>query len=74
MVIKTDITCFGANDGVIQITNSAGGYGTYQYSIDGGGTWQNTALYSGLIPGTYDVRIRDRVQTSMCYDARMQRS
>ena len=32
-VIDTDITCFGANDGVIKITNSAGGYGTYQYSI-----------------------------------------
>ena len=37
-VVKTDISCFGANDGVIQITSSAGGYGTYQYSIDAGAT------------------------------------
>ncbi len=63
MVVKTDITCFGAGDGVISITNSAGGYGTYQYTIDGGINWLNSATFSALLPGSYDVRIRDKVQT-----------
>ena len=63
LVIDTDITCFGANDGVINITNSAGGYGTYQYSINGGVSWQDSPTFSGLIPATYDVRIRDRAHT-----------
>ena len=60
LVIDTDVTCFGANDGIINITNSAGGYGTYQYSIDGGGAWQDSPTFPGLTPATYDVRIRDK--------------
>jgi PKD repeat protein len=59
-VVKTDITCFGANDGQIQITNSAGGYGTYEYSDNGGTTWQATGLFTLLTPGTYNVQIRDK--------------
>ncbi|MFZ2339142.1 MAG: PKD-like domain-containing protein [Bacteroidales bacterium] len=59
-VNKTDITCFGANDGTITITNPAGGYGTYQYSRDGGSNWQDTPVFTGLSAGTCDVRIRDR--------------
>jgi PKD repeat protein len=59
-VIDTDISCFGSNDGVIQITNSAGGYGTYQYSTNGGGAWQDGTTFSGLLPGTYNVQIRDK--------------
>jgi gliding motility-associated-like protein len=60
LVIDTDVSCFGANDGVINITNSAGGYGTYQYSVNGGLTWQDSPTFTGLIPGTYDVRISDK--------------
>ena len=59
-VIDTDISCFGANNGIITITNSAGGYGTYQYSINGGSTWQDSPVFSSLSAGSYDVRIRDR--------------
>ena len=59
-VNNTDITCFGANDGKITITNPAGGYGTYQYSHNGGTDWQDTPVFTGLSDGTYDVRIRDR--------------
>jgi hypothetical protein len=62
-VVDTDISCFGANDGVITITNSAGGYGTYQFSINGGTTWQNSPAFSPLTPGSYDVRMRDRAHT-----------
>ena len=60
MVIDTDITCFGANDGIISITNSSGGYGTFQYSNNGGSTWQDSPVFSSLSAGSYDVRIRDR--------------
>ena len=28
---NTNVTCFGANDGTITITNPTGGYGTYEY-------------------------------------------
>ena len=38
LVSHNNITCFGASDGQIQITNSTGGYGTYEYSDDGGTT------------------------------------
>ncbi len=60
IVIATDITCFGANNGVINIKNSAGGYGTYQYSNNGGANWQDSPVFPGLTKGTYDVRIRDK--------------
>ncbi len=56
---KTDVTCFGANDGTITITNPLGGYGTYAYTINGGASWQTTGTFNNLAPGTYNVRIRD---------------
>jgi PKD repeat protein len=58
-VAKTDITCLGVNDGSITITSPAGGYGTYQFSIDGGLTWDDSDSFTDLPPGTYDVRMRD---------------
>ena len=32
-VTPTMVTCNGANDGIITITNPTGGYGTYEYSV-----------------------------------------
>ena len=64
VVASTDVTCFGANDGVISITSPTGGYGTYEYSRDGGATWQLTGTFASLAPGSYDVRIRDRAHPS----------
>ena len=62
-VASTDVTCFGANNGTITISSPVGGYGTYEYSIDGGATWQsNGGNYTGLIAGTYNVEIRDASQ------------
>ena len=63
-VSKTDVTCNGANDGTISITAPTGGYGTFEYSINGGTSWQASGSYSALIPGTYDVRIRDAAHTA----------
>ena len=58
-VTNTQPTCNGTDDGTITISNPAGGYGTYEYSIDGGATWTAGLTNPGLAPGTYDVPIRD---------------
>ncbi len=63
-VTPTMISCFGASNGIITITGATGGYGTYEYSIDGGTTWSGLGNFTNLAPGTYDVRIRDAVQTA----------
>src|SRR4030042_4551937 len=63
-LVKTDITCFGAADGRITITNSIGGYGSYEYTINGGVAWQTSNLFTGLTQGTYNVQMRDRVRTN----------
>ena len=58
------MTCFGASDGSISITNPSGGYGTYEYTINGGGSWHSSGLFTGLVPGNYNVRIRDAANNS----------
>jgi hypothetical protein len=58
----TDVTCFNAGDGTITVSNPAGGYGTYHYSIDGGLNWQSSGTFTSLAPGFYDVRMRDASQ------------
>ncbi|KAF0191037.1 MAG: hypothetical protein FD166_3777, partial [Bacteroidetes bacterium] len=60
----THISCYGSNDGRITITNPQGGSGSYQYSIDGGLTWQNSGFYTNLAAGSYEVMIRDAINTS----------
>lgn len=54
----TNISCFGANDGSIAIT-ATGGVTPYQYSINGGTTYQASNSFSGLAPGTYTIRVKD---------------
>ena len=63
-VNSTNVTCFGANNGTITIVNPTGGYGTFEYSDNGGGTWQATGIFTNLVPGTYNVQIRDKVHKS----------
>ena len=58
-VNKTDLTCIGANDGTITITNPTGGFGTFEYSIDGGNNWLPDGSFTGLAADTYIVMIRD---------------
>jgi hypothetical protein len=62
-VVSTNVTCFGANNGTITISSPTGGYGTYQYSVNGGGSWQASGNFSALIPGTYNIQIRDALHT-----------
>ncbi len=63
---SANITCSGNNDGEIILSNLYGGYGSYEFSIDGGANWQTDTAFNGLYAGTYDVRIRDITDPS-CY-------
>lgn len=51
-------TYFNADDGSITLTAS-GGSGTYEYSKDGGATWQATGVYDPLEAGVYNCQVRD---------------
>lgn len=53
---KTDPTC--TPNGTIVIT-AAGGTGPYQYSINGGSSFQPSNTFSGLSGGTYSIIVRD---------------
>ncbi len=63
----SNVTCSGATDGTITISNISGGSGLYQYSINGGGSWQNGNTFSGLAAGTYFVQMRDAVNPACVF-------
>jgi len=54
---KTDILCYGATSTVTLSAN--GGTGAYQYSKDGGSTFQAANTFSGLIAGNYSFIVKD---------------
>ncbi|MEC7769964.1 MAG: T9SS type B sorting domain-containing protein [Bacteroidota bacterium] len=61
--VVTDITCLG-NDGTIQITNVAGGWGGYAYYVGttsptGPGDYVGSPSFSGLAAGTYEAWVID---------------
>ncbi|MFN5440346.1 MAG: beta strand repeat-containing protein, partial [Flavobacteriia bacterium] len=67
-VTVTDVTgCFGNNNGSIVIT-ATGGAGTYEYSINNGSTWASSGTFSSITGGTYQVLIRDAVNTGCTLD------
>ncbi len=53
-----DVLCSGYTSGAINIT-AAGGAGTMAYSINGGLTFQSSAVFNSLSAGIYDVIVRD---------------
>ncbi len=53
--VVTDISCFGANDGSIQL-NMTGGTAPYTFAWDNGASTENIA---GLLVGNYNVTITD---------------
>jgi gliding motility-associated-like protein len=55
---QTDVACFGGNDGTVTI-QVAGGIQPYQYSINGGLTYQFSPTFSGLAGGNYLVKVID---------------
>ena len=61
---STNITCNGNSDGSINISGPSGGSGSYQYSIDNGNSWQDSGNFNGLNPGTYQVLIADKADST----------
>ncbi|MFK7004366.1 hypothetical protein BWK63_06570 [Flavobacterium covae] len=55
---STPILCYGDNSGSITI-NAIGGKGNYQYSKDGGNSWQPSNVFNGLRSGNYSVQVKD---------------
>ena len=58
-VATTDVACFGTSTGQINITNPIGGTGLYEFSIDGGVTWQVSPTFQNLPAAIYQVSMRD---------------
>lgn len=56
----TNPSCAGFTNGVIQV-NATGGDGNYLYSIDNGGSYQVSNVFSGLGAGTYQVMVMDGI-------------
>lgn len=54
----TNVACNGNSTGSFTVTPS-GGTGPYQYSLNAGGTYQTSNVFSGMAGGTYTVRILD---------------
>jgi gliding motility-associated-like protein len=65
---KKDISCFGDNNGSFAITPS-GGLEPYQYSIDGGVTYDPLiSEYIGLAKGIYHVYVKDAKECVVTHD------
>jgi gliding motility-associated-like protein len=56
-IITTNSSCVG-NEGSITV-NASGGSGGFQYSIDGGATFQASNVFSSLAPGNYTITVED---------------
>tara|TARA_R110000868_G_scaffold92579_4_gene256902 strand:+ start:10654 stop:16371 length:5718 start_codon:yes stop_codon:yes gene_type:complete len=57
-VLSTVVSCYGGNDGSIQI-NALGGTAPYEYAIDDGFGFQVSDTFNDLAPRTYVVTVRD---------------
>ncbi|GIV36254.1 MAG: hypothetical protein KatS3mg032_0633 [Cyclobacteriaceae bacterium] len=59
------LSCFGASDGEITVTSTAGGAGGYSYELflnstsSGNTTGQLSGIFTGLTSGLYDVNVTD---------------
>jgi len=55
----TDVTCAG-NDGTVDVIGASGGLPTYNYSSDGGATYQAASLFASLSAGSYPMMLQDQ--------------
>ncbi|WP_408046589.1 beta strand repeat-containing protein, partial [Tenacibaculum crassostreae] len=63
---ETNITCFGDNDGTINVGVNGDNLGySVEYSIDNA-TWNFTGVFDNLLPGTYTVYIRASKSSYQC--------
>ena len=51
-------TCYNSTNGSVTV-GTGGGTGSYQYSKDGGSTWQLSNSFTGLAATTYTFRVKD---------------
>ena len=61
---KIDATVYGGTNGTVTISASGGDSSVYEYSINGGASWQSSNTFSGLGAGTYTAAVRDAVYPS----------
>lgn len=54
---STDVSCFGADDGTIEVS-ATGGNSPYNFSLNGGSS-QSTGDFTGLAPDTYEAVVVD---------------
>jgi gliding motility-associated-like protein len=57
-LVTTDVTCLGRTDGTITIT-AEGGTGVFNYSTNGGLTFDNSPVASDVAAGEYEVIVTD---------------
>lgn len=57
-ITPTDISCNGAANGSA-VASATGGTSPYQFSIDGGITFQSSGTFSNLLAGNYSVIVHD---------------
>ena len=62
----THNSCIGDSVGVIEV-NAIGGWGVYQYQIDGLTEWQESNEFTGLPPDSYTVNISDSLSCMVSY-------
>jgi gliding motility-associated-like protein len=55
---STSTSCSGLNNGTVTAVATSGNP-PYSYSLNGGVTYQSTATFSGLAPGSYSITIRE---------------
>jgi hypothetical protein len=56
-VVQTPVTCSGANNGILTITNPTG-TGPYQYALDAG-AYQGGNVFTGVTQGLHTVKVKD---------------
>jgi gliding motility-associated-like protein len=64
-VTPTDATCGASNGSIVVI--SSGGAPPYQYSNDGGTTWQVSNAFNGLGVGNYSIVVKDNNNCQTSY-------
>ena len=55
----TNLTGCTANDGQIAMTASGGTNGNFEFTVDGGASWQSLATFTGLGAGEYNPGVRN---------------
>ncbi len=64
---KEDVVCLGDATGKITVSTSNNTAGnTFDYSIDGGATYQSSATFTGLAIGDYEIIVRKVKGTNTC--------